>query len=249
MRGTEQVGVVVSGYGPVGRAYVGRLGRDGDDLAARHGVRLAVRAVRASAAVCRLGAGEPVPPRSAWGPPEPLEETLDRTGARVFAQALPSSPALREDAAEEALVALRRGVHVVTATKSHLLTHWRELEEAARASGAVIRISGATGAAFARRGFGAGGVARDGLRDRPGVPERHRHVRPGPARRGRHAAGRRRRGPAVRDHGGRPGGRPAHMYAARSHPGAGQCRIRRPTLVETRSSSSPPRPDRMVRIA
>ncbi|CAM5333238.1 hypothetical protein SHIRM173S_02924 [Streptomyces hirsutus] len=89
-----------------------------------------------------------MPPRSAWTPPAPLEETLDRTAARVFVQAIPSSPELRLHAAEEALVALRRGVHVVTATKSHLLSHWRDLDEAARAAGSMIRISGATGAAL-----------------------------------------------------------------------------------------------------
>ncbi|MGV9504977.1 homoserine dehydrogenase [Streptomyces tendae] len=154
-----RTGVVLAGYGPVGRAFVDRLARDGDTLARRHGVRPWVAAVRASTAQCRPGADGTLPPRSEWGPPRPLDETLDRTGARVFVQAVPSSPELRERAAQEAVTALHRGVHVVTATKSHLLTHWRELDAAARTGGSMIRISGATGAALP-----AGDLARTSLR-------------------------------------------------------------------------------------
>ncbi|MGX1115197.1 homoserine dehydrogenase [Streptomyces ambofaciens] len=151
--------VVLAGYGPVGQAFVDRLARDGDALARRHGVRPRVAAVRASTAQCRPGADGTLPPRAEWGPARPLEETLDRTGARVFVQAVPSSPGLRERAAQEAVTALRRGVHLVTATKSHLLTHWRELDAAARAGGGMIRISGATGAALP-----AGDLSRTSLR-------------------------------------------------------------------------------------
>ncbi|GLY98340.1 hypothetical protein [Actinoplanes sp. NBRC 103695] len=151
--------VVLSGYGPVGRSFVEHLGRERDALARRHGVRLRVAAVRASATQCLLRDGEPVPPRPAWGPLTSLAEMLDRTGARVFAQAVPSSPELREQAAAEALIALGRDVHVVTATKSHLLSHWRQLDGVARAHDRTIRISGATGAALP-----AGDLARAGLR-------------------------------------------------------------------------------------
>ncbi|WP_399894882.1 homoserine dehydrogenase [Streptomyces sp. BBFR51] len=151
--------VVLSGYGPVGQAFVDRLARHGDALEGRYGIRPRVGAVRASSAQCRPGDDGAVPPRSEWGPPRPLDETFDRTGARVFVQALPSSPELRQHAAQEAVTALRRGIHVVTATKSHLLTHWRELDEAARAGGSMIRISGATGSALP-----AGDLARTSLR-------------------------------------------------------------------------------------
>ncbi|MGJ3561436.1 homoserine dehydrogenase [Streptomyces sp. INA 01156] len=92
MREVSRADVVLSGYGPVGRAYVEYLARQRDELAHRHGVRVNVAAVRASSGQCRLREGEPVPPRSAWGPPAPLEETLDRTAADVFVQAIPSSP-------------------------------------------------------------------------------------------------------------------------------------------------------------
>ncbi|WP_164417293.1 homoserine dehydrogenase [Streptomyces salinarius] len=159
--GTEETRtpVVLAGYGPVGRAFVDRLARDGAALERRYGVRPFVAAVRASVTQCRPAVDGSVPPRPDWGPTEPLGETFDRTAARVFVQAVPSSPELRPRAAEEAVTALRRGIHVVTATKSHLLTHWRQLDEAARAGGSVIRISGATGAALP-----AGDLARTALR-------------------------------------------------------------------------------------
>ena len=146
--GATRAGVVLSGYGPVGRCFVERLAREREAVARQYGTWLAVSAVRASSAQCLLGEDGAVPPRSSWEPSGVLDETLERTGARVFAQAVPSSPEARQRAAEEALVALRRGVHVVTATKSHLLSHWRQLDEAARTHGAMIRISGATGAAL-----------------------------------------------------------------------------------------------------
>ncbi|MGN3953716.1 homoserine dehydrogenase [Streptomyces sp. WAC8370] len=151
--------VVLAGYGPVGQAFADRLQRDSAALAHRHGVRPRVAAVRASTAQCATGADGSVPPRPQWGPLRPLGETFERTGARVFVQAVPSTPGVRQRAAEEAVAALRRGIHVVTATKSHLLTHWRELAEAARAGGSTIRTSGATGAALP-----AGDLARTSLR-------------------------------------------------------------------------------------
>ncbi|MFE7441017.1 homoserine dehydrogenase [Streptomyces chartreusis] len=154
-----QADVILSGYGPVGQAYVNHLARHGDSLARQYGVQPRVRAIRASSTQCRLRGDEPVPRRSAWSPLTSLEDLLDQTGARVFVQAIPSSPELREQAAEEAVTALNLGVHVVTATKSHLLSHWRQLDKAARTLGGMIRISGATGAALP-----AGDMSRTGLR-------------------------------------------------------------------------------------
>ncbi|MBP0451012.1 homoserine dehydrogenase [Kitasatospora sp. RG8] len=155
----EDVAVVLSGYGPVGRAFADLVRTRGDELAHRYGVRLRLGAVRTGSAHCLPRPGDPVPPRPAWGPPAALEESLDRSNARVLVQALPSSPAVRRQAAEEAVLALRRGVHVVTAAKGHLLTHWSELGEAAQAGRSLIRISGATGAALP-----TADLARSGLR-------------------------------------------------------------------------------------
>ncbi|MGD3111660.1 homoserine dehydrogenase [Streptomyces sp. YGL11-2] len=158
-RSPDDVTVVLSGYGPVGRAFAGQLRTRGDEIARDHGVRLRLGAVRVGTAQCLPREEGPLPPRSAWGPPAPLDRTLDETGARVLVQALPSSPQVRRQAADEAVLALRRGVHVVTATKSHLLSHWRALGDAAQAGGSLIRISGATGAALP-----AGDLARTGAR-------------------------------------------------------------------------------------
>ncbi|MFJ3791316.1 homoserine dehydrogenase [Kitasatospora sp. NPDC090091] len=160
----EDVAVVLSGYGPVGRAYADLLRTRGGELARRHGVRLRLGAVRTGSAHCLPHPGGPVPPRPAWGPPVALEESLDRSSARVLVQALPSSPAVRRQAAEEAVLALRRGVHVVTAAKGHLLTHWSALDEAAQAGRSLIRISGATGAALPTADLARSGVRGLGCR-------------------------------------------------------------------------------------
>lgn len=153
------VPVVLSGYGPVGQALADHLMAHRAALGRAYGVRPSIVAVRASATQCDVPAGGYVPARSTWRPLAELAETLNRTGARVLLQALPSSPELAEIAAAEAEIALRRGVHVVTATKSHLLGHWRRLATAAAAGGVMIRVSGATGAALP-----AGDLSRSGMR-------------------------------------------------------------------------------------
>jgi homoserine dehydrogenase len=154
-----EVPLVLSGYGPVGREFARHLASHEEDLARAYGVRLRVAAIRGSADEIRLGVGGPIPARDAWGVRGDLGETLDETGAGVLVQAIPSSAALRDIAAREAITALERGVHVVTATKTHLLSHWTRLEAAARTGGAMIRISGATGAALP-----GGDLARVGMR-------------------------------------------------------------------------------------
>ncbi|MFF4814472.1 homoserine dehydrogenase [Kitasatospora sp. NPDC001309] len=164
VRSDDDPAVVLSGFGPVGRAFAERLLTHADGLARDHGVRPRLAAVRVGSAEVELRDGGPVPPRAEWAPPGPLARTLDRTGARVLVQALPSSPQLRQQAADEAVLALGRGVHVVTATKSHLLGHWRELGAAARAGGSLIRISGATGAALPTADLARTGVRGLGCR-------------------------------------------------------------------------------------
>ncbi|GAB3697135.1 homoserine dehydrogenase [Saccharopolyspora tripterygii] len=141
---TDPLPIVLAGCGPVGRAYAGLVTERGR----RHGLDLRVVAVRGRDR--QRESGE-------WESLTDLPELLERTGARVFAQAVPSDGDPR--AAREALQALRAGAHVVTATKSHLLTHWNELDAAAEAAGRSVRISGATGAAMP-----AGDLARSVLR-------------------------------------------------------------------------------------
>jgi len=103
--------------------------------------------------------GGGVPPREGWPENEPLEQFLQRAGAAVALQAIPSSDALRPVALEQALASLAAGMDIVSATKSHLVHHWRELAAAAQGSGRRIRISAATGAALP-----AADVARVSLR-------------------------------------------------------------------------------------
>jgi homoserine dehydrogenase len=157
------VPVVLSGYGPVGRAYATELAERGTELAAAYGVRPHVVAVRGATGEYRTepgvaGAGAVVPGRAEWGVVSGFEGLLDEVRPVVFAQAVPSSAEVAPVAAAEALAALRRGVHVVTATKGHLLSDWRALRDAARGGDAELRFSGATGAALP-----AGDVARDSL--------------------------------------------------------------------------------------
>jgi len=136
----ERVRLVLSGFGAVGRAFGDAvLGQDS-------GLRIA--AIRGHASQVVLSPGSGVPERSSWGPLRPLGETLASTGAAVLVQALPSSPEAHGRALQETLAALRSGVDVVTATKSHVLSNWRELEQAAAEGDSRIRISGATGAAL-----------------------------------------------------------------------------------------------------
>jgi homoserine dehydrogenase len=65
----------------------------------------------------------------------------------------------------DSLTVLGEGAHLVTATKSHLVHHWAELEDAGRSSARAIRVSAACGAALpaadlARRGVRSFGCQR-----------------------------------------------------------------------------------------
>lgn len=154
----EPVRLVLSGFGAVGRSFA--------DVVLEQGSVLQIAAVRGNGTEVFLTPGSPVPDRSSWGPIRSIEETLARAGSSVLVQALPSSPSAHAHVLQEALAALRGGVDVVTATKSHILSHWRDLERAAEEGGSRIRISGATGAALptadmarvALRGMGCSAV-------------------------------------------------------------------------------------------
>ena len=136
----EPVRLVLSGFGAVGQAFV--------DAVLEQDSSLEIAGIRGRAAEALLRPGSGVPERSSWEPLRPIEETLALARADVLVQALPSSPEAHSRALQEALTALRGGVDVVTATKSHILSHWRDLERAAEVGGSRIRISGATGAAL-----------------------------------------------------------------------------------------------------
>jgi homoserine dehydrogenase len=96
----------------------------------------------------------------AWTEAESLSDAVTRLGIDVVVQAVPSSPALVQTAKDQTLDAMRSGANVVTATKSHLVEYWADLQDAAISAGRSLRISAATGAALptadlCRRGFRA----------------------------------------------------------------------------------------------
>ncbi|MBT2564955.1 hypothetical protein J7I84_00330 [Arthrobacter sp. ISL-85] len=136
----EPVRLVLSGFGAVGQAFV--------DAVREHDALLQIAAVRGRGTEVFLAPANEVPERFLWEPIGRIEETLDRAGAAVLVQALPSSPEAHGRVLREAVAALRSGVDVVTATKSHVLSQWRALERAAEEGRSRIRISGATGAAL-----------------------------------------------------------------------------------------------------
>ncbi|MCI2418471.1 homoserine dehydrogenase [Saccharopolyspora sp. K220] len=149
------VPIVLVGYGPVGQEYVELVRQHRAQWRDRYGVDLRIVAVRGRSTQTEVDGL--VPPREQWDPAGDLTELLVGTAARVLAQAVPSDGG--DQPGLDALRALQLGAHVVTATKSHLLTHWRQLDETAREAGRSVRISGATGAAMP-----AGDLARSVLR-------------------------------------------------------------------------------------
>ncbi|QUH01744.1 homoserine dehydrogenase [Saccharopolyspora erythraea] len=152
-----ETAVLLAGYGPVGQAYAGLLREHRAAWRDRYGVDLRLVEVRGNRTRTSVAASGQVAPREEWEPADDITDALARTGAHVFAQAVPSDGGDR--AAREALAALAGGAHVVTATKTHLLTEWHALDRAARAAGRSVRVSGATGAAMP-----AGDLARSVLR-------------------------------------------------------------------------------------
>lgn len=145
------VPLLLSGFGGVGQSFV--------DLLPPQETGIRVAGIRGHHTEVRLGDEPVVPQRSSWRPLGSIDDALTATRAAILVQALPSSDDAHSRAVLEAITALRRGVHVVTATKSHLVSHWRELQQAAEIGGSRIRVSGATGAALP-----AADLARLGIR-------------------------------------------------------------------------------------
>ncbi|PYI37367.1 homoserine dehydrogenase [Arthrobacter psychrolactophilus] len=138
---SQPLPLVLSGFGPVAQEFLARI-------RATHSQDFFVAGIRGHQDQILLDPDSAVPARPLWTPLTPITEFLSATGAVALIQATPSSSGAHPRAVEESLTALRQGIHVVTATKSHLLTHWQELAAAAQEGGSRIRISGATGAAL-----------------------------------------------------------------------------------------------------
>jgi homoserine dehydrogenase len=118
-----------------------------------------VVAIRGRDGQVRTPDGGVPPDRNLWPARTSIEELLADTAPAVVAQAVPSHPDGAAEALAEGLAALAAGAHLVTATKSPLLSGWSRLHSVASEYGRGVRISGATGAALP-----AGDLARAGLR-------------------------------------------------------------------------------------
>lgn len=137
--------IVVLGYGPVARAYIGQIVSHRAEYRARFDVDLTVVAVRTHRAQAVV-VDDNVPPRSQWTPPSTLAGLLGQVGAKVVVQAVPSTDEATAQGIQDAVDALRGGAHLVTATKTTLVRGWRELDAASHESGCAVKISGTTGA-------------------------------------------------------------------------------------------------------
>lgn len=137
--------IAVLGYGPVARAYINQIGAHRDECRKRHDVDLSVVAVRTrrSQVVCD---DDEVPPQSEWAELTDLADFLGEVEAKVVVQAVPSTDLQASQAVSDAMMAIRCGAHLVTATTSTPLYGWKQLEQLAIDFGCAVRISGAVGA-------------------------------------------------------------------------------------------------------
>ncbi|TQC44326.1 homoserine dehydrogenase [Rhodococcus sp. WS4] len=153
------VPIVVIGYGPVAQSYTAVLHARRAEFRDRYHVDPYVVAVRGRHRQAIVSPGDKPPARELWAERTPLEDLLHESSPRVVAQAVPSDPGGAAEALADGLTAIEHDAHLVTATKSPLLSGWAQLHNAAVRKGRGVRISGATGAALP-----AGDVARTALR-------------------------------------------------------------------------------------
>jgi homoserine dehydrogenase len=149
--------IVLLGLGSVGRTFVEVIAESEPQLRRRFGFAPRIVAIRRSGTEARIQPGGASD--AAWLPARGLGDLLADAQPWVVVQAMPGDRPGATAALDAALAALATGAHLVTATKSHLVTHWSVLDSAARSVGRAIRVSGATGAALP-----AGDMARRGTR-------------------------------------------------------------------------------------
>src|SRR3989442_5445996 len=115
MRGAmdREIGIVLFGYGRVGREFAAVLASSRANILRRYGVDLRLAAIRGQRQQLLLK-GDSVPPRAAWSPCEAIETFLERTGASVIVQAIPSTDALASIALSQTITAFQAGMDVVS---------------------------------------------------------------------------------------------------------------------------------------
>jgi len=143
----QNVRVVLLGWGGVGQSFAAVAKERAAGVRARHRIDISIVGVRRSNSELRLSPGQD-PASGPWTRPGTLSTLLADAQATVVVQAIPSDEAGSAAACQQVLDAFDAGADVVTATKSHLVTRWRVLEEAAEASRRAIRVSAAAGAAL-----------------------------------------------------------------------------------------------------
>lgn len=155
----REVRVALIGYGGVGQAFASALDLRAAALKSSHDLSIELVAVRRASIEASAPTDRRLLDTWEWTPNGGLDSFIERAGADIIVQAVPSAPDLTETALEQATASLVGGAHFVTATKSLLTTHWRRLEETAMAASRAIRVSAAAGA-----GLPAVDLARRGLR-------------------------------------------------------------------------------------
>jgi homoserine dehydrogenase len=155
---TRRVRIALLGYGGVGRAFATACERQAPTIRAHDGVVPELVLVRRSTMEAAPVADRPAEDWR-WTPCTDLSTSLHATGVEIVVQAVPGGATSATSARDDVLAALGAGTHVVTATKSHLVAHWAELDTAARSASRAIRVSAAAGA-----GLPAVDLARRGVR-------------------------------------------------------------------------------------
>lgn len=151
--------ILLIGYGPVGQHYGAVLRTRREQFREKYDVDPYLVAVRGRHSQALIGPDEDIPARKLWTERTSLEDLMRATSPLIVAQAVPSDPGGSVAALADGLTAIDYGAHLVTATKSPLLSGWAQLHTTATRRGRGIRISGATGAALP-----AGDLARSALR-------------------------------------------------------------------------------------
>jgi homoserine dehydrogenase len=145
--GDCEIRLALVGFGGVGIAFAQAVAESRSRLLERYAVAPRVAGIRTSSRQVVSPPDDP-PPSEDWDDVMPLPEFLRATRATMVVQCIPSDAARAATAFEQVVTALDAGLDVVTATKSHLVTRWAELDALARRHERRIRISAAAGAAL-----------------------------------------------------------------------------------------------------
>jgi homoserine dehydrogenase len=154
----KRIPVVLTGFGNVGRAFVGLLRAKADECRRRYGLEFGLAAVLRrgggwvpdgdSHEALAASAGRPLNENPGWRAGLTLEDVLERNPPGVLADCTPSDLRTGEPQLAFFHAALDRGWNIVAASKGALCVDFKGLMSKARARGAALKFSGATAAAL-----------------------------------------------------------------------------------------------------